>query len=658
MSIIQLQEKLHGYGQWREELIRAMDRYSQWLATYEVGNEAVHETIQNMRESLRTDRLVVAFAAEFSRGKTELINALFFSDTGVRLLPSLPGRTTMCPTEIFYDPAEGSYIRLLPIETRLSEITLSEHKQRPFAWLQIDLDHTSPVQMQEAFQELAAVKKVSYDDAVKLGLYNEEIHGTGGVSNEMPATVEIPCWRHALISFPHKLLKEGLSILDTPGLNALGAEPELTLRMLPSAQAIIFVLAADTGVTKSDLDMWNNHVRGSRHAGKKGLAVAMNKIDSMWGDLGGDAATEKSIRSQVSEAAKILGVDESLIFPVSAKQALLAKVKRDDILLERSRLKGIEEYLSGTVIRDRQALLRETVTASVGRLINESLGHLEIEVLDAERQLEGMRQIDVKNQDMTSHLMEETREQQTRYLASVDSFQSSRKVFVVQVRMLVEGLSPSTIDPIVRNARKQMVTSLTTVGMKHEMKRVLDELHMTMEKAMGIAEETRRLIKAIYGRFEDEHGFDDLKPAAFSLRNYQVELERIFEEGEEFRQSASATLMEQNSVVHKLYSTVIAEARDLFAQAHQEATAWGASALAPLVRRIKDRKRMIESRLEVLRKVNESSETLDAQIADLEKKLQPLQKQYRELKDVQRIVIPAAAARPARPAAGESAATG
>ncbi len=638
MSIIQLQEKLHGYGQWRDQLIQAMDQYTQWLDTYEVGSEGVHETIQNMRESLRNDRLVVAFAAEFSRGKTELINALFFSDTGVRLLPSLPGRTTMCPTEIFYDASEGSYIRLLPIETRLSETTLSEHKQRPFTWLQIDLDHTSPVQMQEAFQELAAVKKVSYDDAVKLGLYNEEIHGSD--ASNLPETVEIPCWRHALISFPHKLLKEGLSILDTPGLNALGAEPELTLRMLPSAQAVIFVLAADTGVTKSDLDMWNNHVRGSRHAGKKGLAVAMNKIDSMWGDLGGEDATEKSIRSQVGEAAKILGVDESLIFPVSAKQALLAKVKRDDVLLEKSRLKGIEEYLSGTVIRDRQTLLRETVTASVGRLIHDSLSHLEIEVLDAERQLQGMRQIDVKNQDMTSHLMEETREQQTRYLASVDSFQSGRKVFVVQVRLLVEALSAASIDPIVRNARKQMVTSLTTVGMKVEMKKVLDELHMTMEKAMGIAEETRRLIKAIYSRFEDEHGFNDLKPSAFSLRDYQVELERIFEEGEEFRQSASSTLMEQNTVVHKLYSTIIAEARDLFGQAHQEATAWGANALAPLVRRIKDRKRMIESRLEVLRKVNESSETLDVEIADLEKKLAPLQKQYRALKEIQHIVSP------------------
>jgi len=81
-----------------------------------------------------------------------------------------------------------------------------------------------------------------------------------------------------------------------------------------------FVLAADTGVTKSDLNMWNDHVRGSRHAGNKGLVVAMNKIDSLWGDLGGEEATEKTIRSQVSDASRILGVDEALIFPVSANR--------------------------------------------------------------------------------------------------------------------------------------------------------------------------------------------------------------------------------------------------------------------------------------------------------------------------------------------------
>jgi hypothetical protein len=52
--------------------------------------------------------------------------------------------------------------------------------------------------------------------------------------------VEVPRWRHAVINFPHPLLKQGLVILDTPGLNAIGAEPELTLSLLPNAHAVLF----------------------------------------------------------------------------------------------------------------------------------------------------------------------------------------------------------------------------------------------------------------------------------------------------------------------------------------------------------------------------------------------------------------------------------
>jgi hypothetical protein len=47
-----------------------------------------------------------------------------------------------------------------------------------------------------------------------------------------------PAWRHAIINFPHPLLQHGLVILDTPGLNAIGAEPALTLNLLPSAHLI------------------------------------------------------------------------------------------------------------------------------------------------------------------------------------------------------------------------------------------------------------------------------------------------------------------------------------------------------------------------------------------------------------------------------------
>jgi translation elongation factor EF-1alpha len=151
-------------------------------------------------------------------------------------------------------------------------------------------------------------------------------------------------WRHALISFPHPLLQQGLVILDTPGLNALGSEPELTLNMLPAAQAVLFVLAADTGVTRSDLDMWEHHVqRHSKNQNNKHLVVALNKIDTLWDDLKDNTAINASIDGQRRKVAELLGVNSNRVFPVSAQKGLVGKVRSDAALLERSRVLALED---------------------------------------------------------------------------------------------------------------------------------------------------------------------------------------------------------------------------------------------------------------------------------------------------------------------------
>ncbi len=363
-------EKMHEYSQWRAKLIQSIEMYHQWRNRYGMNDSYSTNTILNILTDLEADRITLAFVAEFSRGKTELINALFFAETGVRLLPSSPGRTTMAPTELFYDQKGGSYIRLLAIESRLEDISLAEIKKKPELWVQFNLDCNSPTQMQEAFKNLIATKKVDWQLADKLGLWNEREAAAQGIIN--PEKVEIPCWRHALISFPHPLLKEGLAIIDTPGLNALGTEPELTLNMLPGAQAIVFVLAADIGVTKSDLEMWLTHICRA-HGGKtQGLAVVMNKIDTMWDDLAGVNEYEDSIKSQVAESAAILKINENTIFPVSAKQALLAKVKADDALLKRSCLAPLENYLASDIIKQKRNILMGTVVRDIGYLVNES----------------------------------------------------------------------------------------------------------------------------------------------------------------------------------------------------------------------------------------------------------------------------------------------
>src|SRR5690606_35874601 len=150
-----------------------------------------------------------------------------------------------------------------------------------------------------------------------------------------PDRVEIPAWRHALINYPHPLLASGLVVLDTPGLNALGAEPELTMSMIPNAHAALFLLAMDTGVTGSDLDIWLKHVQPRV---PRRLAV-LNKSDLLWDELKTEDEIAESVRVQVETTARALELPASAVLAVSARKALIARVRGDAALLERS---GIE----------------------------------------------------------------------------------------------------------------------------------------------------------------------------------------------------------------------------------------------------------------------------------------------------------------------------
>jgi hypothetical protein len=629
MSNMEFKEQMHEYSLWRAKLIQGIEMYHQWRIRYDVNDPHSNNTILNVLNGLQSDRITLAFVAEFSRGKTELINTLFFAETGVRLLPSSPGRTTMSPTELFFDEAEGNYIRLLDIESRLEDASMAEFKSNKERWKHIDLDCNSPSQMQDAFKELIATKKVSRDLAEKLGLWNEREAAELGIVN--PETVEIPCWRHALISFPHPLLKEGLTILDTPGLNALGAEPELTLSMLPSAQAIVFVIAADTGVTKSDMDMWRNHVCHARGNSKRGLAVVMNKIDAMWDDLAGDAGYQDAIQSQVRTSATTLKIEEAAIFPVSAKQALLAKVKGDEALFNRSKIAALETYLAEDIVKQRRNILMETVMRDIGFLVSESLNLTESALSNGLTQLEEFKKIDFENQDMTTKLMAETRDRQNLYLQNIENFQASRRVFNVQAKMLIESFSKERIDTIIRHTKHDMSKSLTTYGMKQNIRKLFDDLRDLLQDSVDITNETRRLVKAIHKKFHDEYGFKEIEPQLFSIKQYQFELEQIFEEGESFRSSAKTTMTEQSVVINRLYSTLIAKARNVLRQAHSDAISWSGNVLTPLMHQIKDHKKQIENRLHMLKKINDSKGTVAENIALLEAEIEPLKKQKSEL---------------------------
>ena len=405
-----MQQRLAAYRQWKIRVSRAVLELESWLETEGQATAEVRERVRHTLLSLDKDRLTIAFVAELSRGKTELINAIFFADYGRRLLPSSAGRTTMCPTELLWDEERNeAYLRLLPIETRAQDIPLAKLKADAKQWVHYPLHVQDAEQMASTLNEIQQSKTVSMAEATRLGL---STFGLTADAHPSGSQVEIPKWRHAVISFPHQLLKQGLVILDTPGLNALGSEPELTLNMLPAAQAILFVLAADTGVTRSDLEMWQHHLKGFQTGRQRGIIVALNKIDVLWDELQEVPAREAAIEEQRSSTAETLGIPIEVVFPVSAQKALLAKIRGDDSLLRLSTLTALESHLSRKMLESKHQLLQTALETDVGQLLERNRARVSSQINEIKAQLQELEQLREKSDDVIQHLLEKTRQEQ------------------------------------------------------------------------------------------------------------------------------------------------------------------------------------------------------------------------------------------------------
>ncbi len=632
MDKVRFQEQLQIYEQWKKDVINTIEDYAPWLEENSMSSEDVQQRIDHTLEALRSDKLTIAFVAEFSRGKTELINAIFFADFGRRLLPSDAGRTTMCPTEIFYDDArDEAYVRLLPIETRLQDTSLAQLRKDAKQWVHYPLETDSVEQMQAALSEVIQTKTVSLEEAKHLGLYSPDLHPH---QNQPPEVIEIPKWRHALISFPHQLLKKGLTILDTPGLNALGTEPELTLNMLPAAQAVLFVLGADTGVTRSDMEIWQHHIKGFQSGRQRGLMVVLNKIDTLWDDLREHEAVSDAIRNQQRNTAGLLGLEPRAVFPVSAQKGLLAKIKSDNPLLEKSGLLDLENFLGQDVLGIKQQIILETVGSDVGQMLDNSRSLLSGKLNDTKRQLEELEALSDKSDDVITNLMEKTRSEQAQYLRDVETFQHSRKQLKQQADQLGQTLNMEALNEVIERCRKEMTNSWTTSGMKSAMKNLFEEIRRTMLNVVTQSEQTRKLIRSIYRKFQNEHGFAVVQPKMFSIVKYRVELELLHQEAEVFRNSPVTAMMEQNFVVKRFFSALVNRAREIFQHADEEIDSWLTSTLEPLVIQIKDHKEMMEKRLNNLQKIGQSRNTLQYRILELQEQYTELARQLTALRNM------------------------
>lgn len=599
-----LDRQVDAYVTWKRDLIREITRYRSWLAHNRLSSEGVEARLERALRVLRTDHITLAFVGEYSRGKTELINSLFFSNYGQRILPSRAGRTTMCPTELLFDPrSERSYIRLLPIESRLEDTSIAQLKRTPRLWLNLPLDPHDPESMAEAFAQVALTKAMPVEQAIQLGF-----DPAGLESSSCGDTVLVPAWRHAVVNFDHPLLRQGLRILDTPGLNALGSEPELTLSMLPNAQAIVFLLSADTGVTASDMQIWQQHIRQLDEDTQNSLFAVLNKIDVLWDDVAGETFVQKAIEDIRDSTAQQLGIDCADVLPLSAKQALMAKIRGDQALLERSQLARLEELLSQRILTQKERLLEDQVVQQVMALLQNSQHALKLRLEKVIEQRDVLASHQEGSGQMLLELTARTRHDHNRHHKRLLDLKTNQRLLQRQGELLRTAIRAERLEEHLTRLRRSLTGSLTTLGIN------LAILHFfrSVEQDLGIleqeAERANKMVSAIYRRHSEENPLQGIDPPLFQLLPYQRELRSLQGKADQFRLQLKTLLTEQRTLTRRFFSTLVQEVIGMHQRLRQEAEQWAGDALTPLLQFSLEHKQQLETHILQLKSLARESQ--------------------------------------------------
>ncbi len=604
---------LDALANWRAELDRHVLQLGRSLAEQDLLDGADTTLLGALRERLASEKLVLAFVAEFSRGKSELINAIFFADAGRRVLPATPGRTTMCPVELRYEAGLPTRLSLLPVETRLRGLSLAELRPRDEPWHHVPLDPKNPQSLVQALSAVTRTQRVNKERAVALGFWDDS-QPQDNPPEDKDGNVEVPAWRHAIINYPHPLLKRGLVVIDTPGLNAIGAEPELTLGLLPSAHAVVFVLGADTGVTRSDLSIWRDHL------GQASLErfVVLNKIDTLVDPMLSGAEIRAQIETQRRNAAETLGVPIERVFPLSARDALAARVDLDPKRLALSRLAPLEDALVAQLLPRRQQLLVQSAVAVVEQLRQSAGRRLGERRRGQSEQLLELRGLRGKSGAKTRMMIERVDVEVADFEGCTIKLGALRAVQARILKSVMAMLSAETLRREMAGMQSAMSARPFNLGGRAAFDTLMSRVRAALARAQSQTEEMRQMLEGSFRQLNTDFGFAFSLVPLPPLSPFAEELDHIEHNYSRYLGLGQALRMATPGFAEQFRRMLLSKLRVVFENAAGEIELWSKAAQGQVEVQLRERRRGYTRRKEALQRVHVAAGELEQRIAEVQ----------------------------------------
>lgn len=182
----------------------------------------------------------------------------------------------------------------------------------------------------------------------------------------------------ALVRYPAAFLRGGVYLVDTPGVGSVyRRNTDAAYAFMPESDAAIFLTSADPPISESERSFLRDVQAESAR-----MFFVLNKIDYLSERDRAEslAFTHEGIREAIGR--------EAVVFPVSARQALEAKVAGNETAVAASGLSVFEEKFAEFLLRDKGAAIICSVGGHATALLANESNAIRIEEASLDRPLD------------------------------------------------------------------------------------------------------------------------------------------------------------------------------------------------------------------------------------------------------------------------------
>lgn len=460
--------------------------YQSMLASITTGTSQLEGVCQRLSMEAQADELgkiegrlknhvfSVGIMGEFRRGKSTVINALL----GQEIVPS-----DIVPTS-----ATLNYVR----------------------W---DVDKRAEIHFKDGTSKEVPVEELS-----------KYVTKITKEAEETAANVE-----DAVVFYPCQFCQNGVQIVDTPGLNDDERMTAIAENVIPTLDAIVMVVVPDSPFSQSEAEFVRTKVMSS-DLGR--ILFVINKIDTVDEEDRQrllDSIKEKIQNSVLEKMKAVYGEDseeyknakakvgEIRLLPVSARQALRGKVRKDAAKLEESGYPEFEELLSVLLTEERGVLELIHPMNQMLSVSKEIAENLKMRCNALRMDAEEFERIQMESIAKIKETREKKKEEISRWrlqgqatsadllpdvIAAYDEVESALTEYVDRYEITEANLASkdaiqNLVDAVTANFNSQ-VEEILAIHAERMMAKVQDQLGSDVEKLKNFGEEFNANLSSIH----------------------------------------------------------------------------------------------------------------------------------------------------------------